>query len=69
MTDKLPAGGTVDPACFVITVVDPRNGCQIDDEVHPEVLPHRRGCKNPRPVLWGGVPVDGINMEERQHPV
>lgn len=69
MTDKLPAARPVDPASLVITVVNSRNGCQIDDEVHSDVLPHRRGRKNPRPVLRRGVPVDGIDMEERQDAV
>lgn len=69
MADELPAGSAVDPAGFIITVINPRNGRQIDDEVHPKVLPNRRGRKNPRPVLRRGVPVDGIYMEERQDPV
>lgn len=69
MADELPAGSAVDPAGFVITVINPRNGRQIDDEVHPEILPDRRGRKNPRPVLRRGIPVDGIDMEERQDPV
>lgn len=69
MADELPAGSAVDPAGFVITVINSRYSRQINDEVHPEVLPDRRGRKNPRPVLRGGVPVDGVDMEERQDPV
>lgn len=69
MADELPPGSAVDPAGFVITVINSRDSRQIDDEVHPEVLPDRRGRKNPRPVLRRGVPVDGVDMKERQDPV
>lgn len=69
MADELPAGSAVDPPGFVVAVVNARDGGQINDEVHPEVLPDRRDREDPCPIFRRCIPVDGIDMEERQDPV